>query len=99
MYLEERNPKGDPCNDSEVGLHHTGHQCEAALHSTKIQDLEWPLEHKTEADWGSELTVVYTSVWALSGSFRVSGEHLVLSLQQLVGMPFSLKYAVPSQSV
>lgn len=40
MYLEERNPKGDPCNDSEVGLHHTSHQCEAALHSRKIQDLE-----------------------------------------------------------
>lgn len=35
--------------------------------------------------------VVYTSFSALSRSFRVSGEHLVLSLQQLAGMPFSLK--------
>lgn len=40
---------------------------------------------------GSRLTVVYTSFSALSRSFRVSGEHLVLSLQQLTGMPFSLK--------
>lgn len=39
----------------------------------------------------SGLTVVYTSAAALSTSFRVSGEHLAGSLQQLVGMPFSLK--------
>lgn len=39
----------------------------------------------------SGLTVVYTSAAALSRSFRVSGEHLVGSLQQLVGMPLSLK--------
>lgn len=42
-------------------------------------------------DPGSGLTVVYTCVAALSWSFRVSGEHLVGSLQQLVGKPFSLK--------
>lgn len=35
--LEESNPKGDPCNDSQVGLHHPGHQWEAALRSIKTQ--------------------------------------------------------------
>lgn len=41
MYLEERNPKRDPCDDSQVGLHHIGHQCEAALHSSrKMQDFK-----------------------------------------------------------
>jgi len=28
--LEERNPKRDSCDDPQVGLHHVGHQCEAA---------------------------------------------------------------------
>lgn len=32
-YLEERDPKRDPGDDSQVGLHHIGHQCEAALRS------------------------------------------------------------------
>lgn len=35
MYLEESNPKRDPCNDSQVGLHHISHMCEAALHGRK----------------------------------------------------------------
>lgn len=37
MYLEERNPKRDPCDDSQVGLHRIGHPCEAALHSTEMK--------------------------------------------------------------
>lgn len=28
--LEECNPKRDPCDDSQVGLHHSGHLCKAA---------------------------------------------------------------------
>lgn len=28
--LEERNPKRDPCDDSQVGLHHIGYLFEAA---------------------------------------------------------------------
>ena len=47
----------------------------------------------------SELTFVYTSVAAFSRSLRVSGVHLALSLQQLAGMPFCLKYSVLPQSV
>lgn len=37
VYLEERNPKRDPCDDSQVALHRVGHQCEAALHGRKIK--------------------------------------------------------------
>lgn len=37
-YLEERNSKWDPCNDSEVAFHDNGHQCEAALETNKIKN-------------------------------------------------------------
>lgn len=30
-YLEECNPKRDPSDDSQVGLHHMGHPRKAAL--------------------------------------------------------------------
>lgn len=30
-YLEERNSKWDPSDDSQVGFHHISHQCKAAL--------------------------------------------------------------------
>lgn len=33
-YLEEGDAKRDPGDDSQVGLHHTGHLSEAALHGT-----------------------------------------------------------------
>lgn len=34
MYLEESDAKGDACDDPQVGLHHSGHQGEAALRSS-----------------------------------------------------------------
>ncbi len=49
-YLEERNPKRDPGDDSQVGLHHVGHYCEAAL-QTVGQFLGYiitPLVHKNK---------------------------------------------------
>lgn len=54
LYLKERDPKRDPGDDSQVGLHHIGHQSEAALRSRETQRLQSDPEASYKHSWRAD---------------------------------------------